>query len=543
MIRSLCATIALLMGTQVSALESSYPTTTTTVQTYATSSSPTTQPPLDPSCPQMQMDGNNDVLLPPLLDEDNTHVVFQSGSEDMQVRLLIPKQYSTLKVDFEGASNQTAAVDVDLASPSAALWEFDSTSDPCNVIATSSIPWNQFRKNLGGINEKRYPNSVWYGTQINIETTFDFDLKPETLLAEGDNPHHIQRHTRLVRNVIPFDIHFDLDLNLWAQMNVRSPYLRKASALLETSVLEVTPDAATMARAQLEFVTIIPSPLYLHDSSIAVNDSLLADGLTVEEIVSKRDCYDVNVEAFCTQHWRVLVAPKKCDLNGQYTATMYGACNPNSNNCIQPSPNTMDIVFDITSDDYCGVSQKVELQGSLSLKPTQCNQYMKGSIVTSSPQGAAIQSVEILQLVTSPTLEGQNFLTIFDAASDIEILSFATSRPLPNQVDFQFEWRGKQLRCDVTAQVDAMVRVEFEATAPLLLSASSNSQSSSHMALLEDEDMRMSERVRIVADPAAAESEEAGAPIAAAEEDSAATTAATSSIAAIGVVSALSALM
>jgi len=368
-------------------------------------------------------------------------------------------------------------------------------------------------------------------------------LKPETLLAEGDNPHHIQTHTRLVRNVIPFDIHFDLDLNLWAQMNVRSPYLRKASALLETSVLEVTPDSETMARAELEFVTIIPSPLYLHDSVIAVNDSLLADGLSVEEIVSKRDCDDVNVEAFCTQHWRVLVAPKKCDLNGQYTATMFGACNPYSNNCIQPSPNTMDIVFDITSDDYCGVSQQVELQGSLNLKPTQCNEYMKGSIVTSSPQGAAIKSVDILQLITTPTLEGQEFLTIFDADADIEILNFATSRPYPNQIDFQFEWRGKQLRCDVIAQVDAMVRVEFEATAPLLLSASSNSRSS-HTALLDNEDMRMSERISIAADPTAA----VGAETPITSNSGSSTVAASASTAgfsaaAIAVVSGLSALI
>merc|ERR1712137_1315301 len=103
----------------------------------------------------------------------------------------------------------------------------------------------------------------------------------ETLLAEGDNPHHIQKHTRVVKNVIPFEIHFDLDLELWAQTIVRSPYLRKASALLETSVLTVSPNAETMATAQLEFVAIIPSPLYLHDSTIAVDDALLEHGLSV----------------------------------------------------------------------------------------------------------------------------------------------------------------------------------------------------------------------------------------------------------------------
>jgi len=96
MIRSICATIALLAGTQfAAAVDSSYPaaTTTTTVQAYTSSGAAVTQAPLDPLCPQM--DGNDEVLLPPLLSEDDTRVVFTSGSEDMQVRLLIPKQYST----------------------------------------------------------------------------------------------------------------------------------------------------------------------------------------------------------------------------------------------------------------------------------------------------------------------------------------------------------------------------------------------------------------------------------------------------------------
>ena len=80
------------------------------------------------------------VCLLVVLDEDQTHVVFRSGSEDMQVRLLVPKQYSTLKVDFEGADDDSAAVDVDLSNPSAEFWDFDFESDPCNVIVTSSIP-------------------------------------------------------------------------------------------------------------------------------------------------------------------------------------------------------------------------------------------------------------------------------------------------------------------------------------------------------------------------------------------------------------------
>merc|ERR1712137_878996 len=178
-----------------------------------------------------------------------------------------------------------------------------------------------------------------------------------------------------------------------------------------------------------------------------------------------------------------------------------------------------DIVFDITSDDYCGVSQQVELQGSLNLKPTTCNEYMKGSIVTSSPQGAKISRVEILELIAAPTLEGSDFLTIFDADNnDNGILSFTTSHPVGNQVDFQFEWRGKQLRCDVVAQIDATVRVEFEATEPLLLSASSSGRYS-RAGLLNAEDMHMAERVLIAADPNA-EAEEEQAPNADTELDS-----------------------
>ena len=83
-----------------------------------------------------------------MLDEDNTHVVFGAGGEDMQVRLLVPKQYSTLKVSFEGASNQGAAANVNLANPFANMWHFDTTSDPCNVIATSKIPVSQWREDL-----------------------------------------------------------------------------------------------------------------------------------------------------------------------------------------------------------------------------------------------------------------------------------------------------------------------------------------------------------------------------------------------------------
>ena len=71
------------------------------------------------------------------------------------------------------------------------------------------------------------------------------------------------------------------------------------------------------------------------------------------EILDKRDCNEQQ-EAFCTQHWRVWVNPRKCDLNGEYTAMMYGVCHPDATNCLHPSPDTTEIVMEIASDDYCG---------------------------------------------------------------------------------------------------------------------------------------------------------------------------------------------
>ena len=93
---------------------------------------------------------------------------------------------------------------------------------------------------------------MWYATKINIEATFDLELKPggaqprtadnnDEEEEESDKRHNIQYFTRTVKKVIPFDIHFDLDLSLWSQVDVDSPFLRKATALLEASVLEVNP--------------------------------------------------------------------------------------------------------------------------------------------------------------------------------------------------------------------------------------------------------------------------------------------------------------
>jgi hypothetical protein len=84
---------------------------------------------------------------------------------------------------------------------------------------------------------------------------------------------------------------------------------------------------------------------------------------------------------------------------------------------------------------------------------------MKGTVTASSPQGAAIQSTEIVELIVAPTLYGSTYLTVHDAANGISILNYQATLTQPNQVDFQFEWRGSELRCDVVADVDALVRV------------------------------------------------------------------------------------
>jgi hypothetical protein len=448
---------------------------------------------------ECEQDGNLEVLLPPLLDETETRVILTQTSSDMQVRLIVPKQYETIKVDFDGASDPSGALDSE-DPDSFTYWEADFDSDPCNIIVTGTIPWDLFRSSLGGINEHRYPTAVWFDTVINIETTFELELKPETLLLEDGNTtvHQAQTHTRIVRTRIPFEIHFDLDLKLWASTEVVSDHLRVASALIDSSVLTVTPDELPLGKAQLGLVTVIPSPLILDSADIRVNDLDLAYDLSIHEVESKRDC--VESEAFCTQYWLVWISPKKCDLNGQYVVTVYGVCNPDSTNCLHPSPNSTEIVMDVTSDDFCGVSQEVELEGSLHLHETECNKYMKGTVTASSPQGAAIQSTEIVELIVAPTLYGSTYLTVHDAANGISILNYQATLTQPNQVDFQFEWRGSELRCDVVADVDALVRVEFEATAPTLLEASF-SRRPGRMALLDDEDMRMSESVAISAEP------------------------------------------
>jgi hypothetical protein len=367
------------------------------------------------------------------------------------------------------------------------------------MFVTGTIPWDMFRTTLGGVTEERFVDAVFYRTTINIESSFELGVTPETLLEKNDELLQTQYHTRVVRTKIPFEIGFDLDLKLWAAVNVPSDHLRVAAALIDTSVLTVDPDSLPIATAQLEFVTVIPLPLILDSATIAVNDSDLSYGLNIQEIVSKRNC--IESEAFCTQHWLVDVKPKKCTLDGQYVATMNAVCHPDSTNCLHPSPDYTDIVMDVTSDDYCGVTQEVDIYGSLSLQATQCNGLMQGTVTVSSPDGAAINSTEIVALLVSPTLVGPgNFLTVYDADNSIEILNYAATLTQPNQVDFSFEWRGAELRCDVVASVDAVVLVEFDATRPLLLEAGSTAKRSHGQNLLDDQSLRLGAKGLIGAD-------------------------------------------
>lgn len=82
-------------------------------------------------------------------------------------------------------------------------------------------------------------------------------------LLDDDDENGEEELTRVVRNVIPFEVCFELEKRLWTTMNVSSDHLRLSSALLETSVLSVDAGASPLADALLEFVTIIPLPLFL----------------------------------------------------------------------------------------------------------------------------------------------------------------------------------------------------------------------------------------------------------------------------------------
>lgn len=424
-------------------------------------------------CPY-EMDGNLEVLFPPLIDEDETHVEFNGASTNMKITILVPKQYSTAKFDFEGATNPTGSYDSTNNTYNNPFWVVDALTDPCNKIYHGYIPWLDFRTSLGGINERRFPDAVYYDTAINIEVTKNLTLSPETLLLENADTALMQasqEHVRYVRNKIPFEIKFDLVLELWNSVVVRSDHLRVAAAIIDSTVLNVDPDYVPIAKAQLDFVTVIPLPLILTSPIITVDVPALGNGITIEELVPLRNCTES--QEICTQYWHIMIFPEQCTLNGQYIANFTGVCHPDSLNCIPPTPDYTEIVMDVTSDDYCGITQEVDIVGSLVLEATDCNGYLKGTVQVSNPDGGAINHTEIMKLDVSPTLLDSQILTVYDNPSSI--LNYSAVLTQPDQVDFQFIWRGSELRCDVIASIDVVVAVEFEATRSLqILSLTAN---------------------------------------------------------------------
>jgi hypothetical protein len=297
--------------------------------------------------------------------------------------------------------------------------------------------------------------------------------------------------------VIPFEVCFDLELKLWSATEVLSDHLRLASAVIDSSVLEVDTDVHPLADAQLELVTVIPLPLWLTAAEIFVDTTGLDYDLNIVELVEKRNC-DFQA-AFCTQHWRVNINPQQCTLNGQFVARVTGACHPDADNCIEPTPNTSDIVMDIRSDDFCGVTQEVEVQGYLDIEETQCNKKMKGSIRVENSEGAAINQTRIMKVRAEPTLEGSNFMTIYDESYDVSVLDFTWHSPQSNVVDFEFKWHGAHLRCDVNAHLEVMVMVEFDATRPLLLSVGPSGARMLEDGDMKEETMRMLEATGFIA--------------------------------------------
>jgi len=269
--------------------------------------------------------------------------------------------------------------------------------------------------------------------------------------------------------------------------------------------------------------------LVLTEAEISVDASGLEYSLNIMELTDERDC-DFQ-QAFCTQHWRVHINPMQCTLNGQFTARMTGACHEDADNCIEPSPNTADIVMDITSDDFCGVTQEVEIEGFLTIEETQCNGLLKGSIIVENSEDAAINYTRILKLRAEPTLVDSQFLTIYDESDNTALFGFVTSSPETNVVDFEFVWEGSELRCDVTAHLEVMVMVQFEATRPLLMSIGANGAKMLSDDDMKEETMRMLETTGFIATDSSSNptdggntSEEGNTPPVAAEAASSSTT-------------------
>lgn len=455
------------------------------------------QPP-NATCPFNGSDGHLEVLLPPLLDEDNTHVIFVGPENFMQVRVVVPNQYETVQIGFEGASDPAGGYNSEALIPGV-YWTVDTDSDPCNVIYTSEIPFDEFRQSLGGVQVETFSEEVVFSTVIDIETTKTITVVPETLLelqeAHPEDRHLMQAgrdYLRTVRNKIPFSVTFQTQLDLSANVSVRSDTLRITPALLETSIVAVHPDRpdGIFGMARLEVLTRIPAPLILTNPGITVDQVLLQRNLTIFERVDKRDC-DPN-QGICSQFWQVDVYPEFCFVVGNFDMSIDAVCHPGTANCLHPTPDSASILFRVASDNFCGDTQTIELDGQLELDESSaaCNQPLRGTVTVWNSDDAAINRTDIIEVRAYPALinpETPDFTFIYREIPLISRLGYTAVQTHPWQVDFQFDWRGSELRCDVTARIEVLVQVTYQATRDLgLLSTDvGSSRSPSSKALLQ----------------------------------------------------------
>jgi len=158
----------------------------------------------------------------------------------------------------------------------------------------------------------------------------------------------------------------------------------------------------------------------------------------------------------------VLIYPEQCTMNGVFTAYVTAECHPLVENCLHPSPDDATIVMTITSDDFCGHSQVVEVTGTLNVLATECNEYMFGSVFATAQGDLNMTNIERLR--ASPALLGAGFYTVYDEDLSILNLDYSATPASPNQVDFSFLWRGDIMRCDVLASIEVRVGVEYQAT-------------------------------------------------------------------------------
>lgn len=430
---------------------------------------PTVIPTPAPTC-EHDVDDNLEVRFPPLLDDDGTFVQFNgNGSADMVVSIYVPIQYDTVAFSFTGASSPAGGFDSETSLNN--YWTADTESDLCNTIYTGIIPWDLFRTSLGGVVETVTTSATSFATEIGINVTRPLTLTPQTkLLLQAD-----QQHTRTVRLKVPFEVTFERLLTLDNSIVIPSNELRLEAALIETSVLDVIPTGSPLANARFEVITIIPLPLRLDPNpTITVTDAALGDGLAVRELSGLADC-DVD-NAFCTQHWEVLVSPNKCDLTANYTINFSAFCH-DARNCVHPAVDSEDVVLQVASDSFCLVTQEVTVQGTLDLAPTECNDYLQGSVTVSNVDGAQFNRTEIIEVLAHPPLanpyilvDEPRYVTVFEeGVSPTVDLDYNANEVSGNQATFEFLWRGSELRCDVEATVHVVVRVTYQATRDLSL--------------------------------------------------------------------------